>query len=251
MSADPNLPLVVKAKGSKYTLIPKTSTHDEVLQMWHDVSTFITRRLVQQKAVNITGLGMFSVLKRKLDIGNNGKLCVQRPIFVLSEKFAQTHGIKYTKYQSLGEVPVIQLNYAAIATDLGIERSVVEICMKELIGAFARIINTQRKGELTFKDVGTLVVKDSKAKMKFSKDFLKLVDSSSLISLEPLSLGRPRISDSFISQSSVLSTPSLLKVNQSSATKDRNYGDMGKTPVSCEQPRNGLGSVAGRAYVRK
>lgn len=213
MSTDPNLPLVVEAKECKYTLIPRTTTHDEVLQMWYDVSTFIIRRLLKKKAVNITGLGMFTVLKRKLDIGNNGKLCVQRPIFVLSEKFAQTHGIKYTKYQSLGEVPVAQLNFAAIATNLGIERSDVEVCIKEMIGAFARTINTQRCGELTFKDIGKLVVKDNKAKMKFSKDLLQLMDNSNLISLTPVSLGRPRTSDSFISRNSVMSSPNFKSNN--------------------------------------
>ena len=54
------------------------------------------------QAVNITGLGLFSLLYRKLDLGTDRKICVQRPIFVLSEKFAKTHALNYTKYQSPG-----------------------------------------------------------------------------------------------------------------------------------------------------
>jgi len=230
MSIDPNLSLVVEAKGCKYTLIPKNYTYDEVLQMWQYVSSFIIKRLVQRKAVNIHGLGMFSILKRNLDIGNNGKLCIQRPIFVLSEKFAQTHVLRYTKYQSLGEVPVTQLNYAEIATDLGIDRNVVEVCIKELIGAFARTIGKEKKGELAFKDIGNLVVKNNKAKMKFCKEFLQLIDGSSIISLTPISLGRPKTSDSFVSQNSVMSTTNDCKSDNLILPKIKNSETCDRPP---------------------
>ena len=50
----------------------------------------------------MAGLGMFSVLKRSLDLGSDRRVYVQRPIFVLSEKFAKLHGITYAKYQSPG-----------------------------------------------------------------------------------------------------------------------------------------------------
>lgn len=206
MLGDPNLSLVVEAKGCQYTLIPKTATFDEVISVWLAVSQFVVRRLVQQKAVNIPGLGLFSLLKRKLDIGNNSKLYVQRPVFVVSEKFAQLHGITYTKYQSLGPIPVVQLNYAAVATDSGHAREFVEVAVKELIGAFSRTINKSNRGNLTFKDIGRLVLKDGKAKMKFCKDFLKIMDGTSILSLSPLTMGRPRTSDTFISRESILSS---------------------------------------------
>ena len=206
MSVDPNLQLVAEAKTCKYTLIPKTFTCNEVLQIWLGVSQFVTRRLVQQKAVTIPGLGSFSVLKKKIDVGINGKLCVQRPVFILSEKFSQLHGIGYTKYQCVGDIPVVPLNYAALATDLELERDTVEMCVKELIGAFSRAVNTNKRGELTFREVGKLVVKDGKAKMKFCKEFLKLMDGDSIFSLHPISLGRPRTSESFISRNSVMSS---------------------------------------------
>ena len=51
----------------------------------------------------MTGLGMFSVLKRSLDLGSDRRVYVQRPIFILSEKLAKLHGITYAKYQSPGK----------------------------------------------------------------------------------------------------------------------------------------------------
>jgi len=213
MSGDPNLSLVLEAKRCRYTLIPKNISDEEVLQIWLHVSQFIIRQLIQQKAVNISGLGMFSVLKRQLDLGNNGMLCVQRPIFILSEKFAKTHNVTFTKYLSAGEIPVVQLNYAVISLDIGYKRETVEICIKEVIGTFARMLNSRKVAELTFRDIGRLVCKEGKAKMKFSKDFIRTLDGSRSILLNPLNLLRPQTTDSFISRSSVMSSSGSFRPN--------------------------------------
>ena len=245
MSGDPSLSLVVEAKKCKYTLIPKTVTCDEVLHIWATVSNFIIRRLIDRKAVNFPGLGLFSVLRKKIDVGNNGKLWVQRPIFILSEKFAQTHGIIYTKYQSAGEIPVIQLNYAMLAAEAGFERDLVEICIKEMIGAFARTVNSTRKGELTFRDVGKLVIKDGKAKMKFIKDFLKAMDGSRPISLSPLPLGRPRTSDTFISRDSVMTESSSNSLNSKNLVLPR----IANNEVEMERPISVISNQEGRLVL--
>ncbi|KAL5261389.1 hypothetical protein ACHWQZ_G007179 [Mnemiopsis leidyi] len=245
MSGDPSLSLVVEAKKCKYTLIPKTVTCDEVLHIWVTVSHFIIRRLVDRKAVNFPGLGLFSVLRKKIDIGNNGKLWVQRPIFILSEKFAQTHGITYTKYQSAGEIPVIQLNFAMLAAEAGFERDLVEICIKEMIGAFARTVNSARKGELNFREVGKLVIKDGKAKMKFFKDFLKAMDGSRPFSLSPLPLGRPRTSDTFISRDSVMTESSSNSLNSRNLVLPR----IGNNEVEMERPLSVISNHEGRLVL--
>lgn len=55
-----------------------------------------------QKGVTIPGLGTFTFVQKKLDIGNNKIILLQRPVFVLSEKFAQTHALQYQKHHTTG-----------------------------------------------------------------------------------------------------------------------------------------------------
>jgi len=211
---DPNYPLVHEAKTGKYTLIPKNLSEEDVLQIWVQVSQFVIRQLIQQKAVNMPGLGMFSVLQCRLDLGNNRSLVVQRPIFMLAEKFAKTHALTSTKYQSSGEIPVVQLNFAVISMEMGLERDVVEICIKEILSAFNRAVNTRKNVDLTFQNIGRLVIKDGKAKMKFTRDFLKTMDGTGTLALSPLTnYMRPRTSDTFISRESVMSSTNSFRPN--------------------------------------
>lgn len=55
------------------------------------------------QGVSIPMLGTFTFTQKKLDIGNNKFIMMQRPIFMLSEKFAQTHGLQSVKYHVPGE----------------------------------------------------------------------------------------------------------------------------------------------------
>lgn len=56
-----------------------------------------------QKGVNIPGIGTFTFSQKKLDIGNNKFMLIQRPVFVLSEKFAQTHALENPKHFTPGK----------------------------------------------------------------------------------------------------------------------------------------------------
>lgn len=53
--------------------------------------------------MNIAALGTFTFSQKKLDIGNNKFIMMQRPIFMLSERFAQTHNLQSTKYHVPGK----------------------------------------------------------------------------------------------------------------------------------------------------
>lgn len=57
-----------------------------------------------QQGVNIPGLGVLTISQKKLDIGNNKFILTQRPVFNVSEKFAQTHGLQFQKYHVPGNV---------------------------------------------------------------------------------------------------------------------------------------------------
>lgn len=102
----------------------------DVASVWALVSEFVEKQMLQRKVqcklclgalgfyyaacrvmerpsllqgVSILNLGTFSFATKTVDIGNNRSIAVQRPVFLLSEKFAQTHCIRYAKQHTPGE----------------------------------------------------------------------------------------------------------------------------------------------------
>lgn len=123
-------------------------------------------------------LGTFTFTQKKLDIGNNKFIMMQRPIFMLSEKFAQTHGLQSVKYHVPGNIPVIQLNYAALSFESPFDRDTVENCVREILGAVSRGVSGKKNVELTFTGIGRLTVRDSRVKMRFYKEFINQMDGT-------------------------------------------------------------------------
>ena len=77
-----------------------------------------------------------------------------------------------------GQIPVVQLNFAALSFESPFDRDTVESCVKEVLGAVARLVSTKRNVEFVFQSIGRLQIRDSKVKMKFYKEFLNSMDGS-------------------------------------------------------------------------
>ncbi|CAH1800322.1 unnamed protein product [Owenia fusiformis] len=170
--------LVSEAKKNKFTTIGSSISEDDVCSVWENVSSFIEKHMGQQKGVNVPGLGIFTFTQKKLEIGNNKYILIQRPVFQVSEKFAQTHGLNYTKYHISGTIPVVQLNYAALSFESPFDRETVESCVREVLQAQARAIASRKNVEFTFNGIGRLQIREGKVKMKFYKEFLNMMDGS-------------------------------------------------------------------------
>ncbi len=134
--------------------------------------------MLQLKGVIIQGFGTFTFIQKKIDIGNNKYLLTQRPIFAISEKFAQTHALRYTKYPVAGHIPVHPLNYSAIANETIHKRDDVESCIRHVLQVFNRSIVSRKNVEFTFTNIGKLQIRDSKVKMRFFKSFVNLCDGT-------------------------------------------------------------------------
>ncbi|XP_070568959.1 coiled-coil domain-containing protein 81-like [Ptychodera flava] len=189
--------LVSDAKKNKFSTIPKL-TDEDVVSVWDNVSQFIERHMSMQKGVQIPGLGTFTFSQKKLDIGNNKYILIQRPVFILSEKFAMTHALNYSKYHTTGQIPIVQLNFSALSTETPFDRDTVEGCVKEVLLALSRAVGAKRNVEFTFAGIGRLAVRDGKVKMKFYKDFLQMMDGSG--SLAEALRNRPDTADSVMSR---------------------------------------------------
>lgn len=170
--------ILAEAKSNKYSLIKDKLSEDDVASVWENVSNFIEKHMSQQKGVSIPMLGTFTFTQKKLDIGNNKFIMMQRPIFMLSEKFAQTHGLQSLKYHVPGNIPVIQLNYAALSFESPFDRDTVENCVREILGAVSRGVSGKKNVELTFTGIGRLTVRDSRVKMRFYKEFINQMDGT-------------------------------------------------------------------------
>jgi len=66
--------------------------------------------MCSQKGVHIPNLGTFTFVNKKMDVGNNKFILIQRPVFALSEKFAQTHALTCTKHHITGWLYSLKLN---------------------------------------------------------------------------------------------------------------------------------------------
>ncbi|XP_052811861.1 coiled-coil domain-containing protein 81-like isoform X2 [Mya arenaria] len=170
--------ILAEAKKNKYSTIRDNLSEDDVAAVWESVSSFVEKQMGQQKGVQIQSLGTFTFTQKKLDIGNNKFLLIQRPVFNISEKLAQSQGLQYVKHHVPGQIPVVQLNYAAMSFESPYDRDTVESCVREILGAVQRAIGAKRNVELSFSGIGKLAIRDSRVKMKFYKDFINQMDGS-------------------------------------------------------------------------
>jgi len=75
----------------------------DVASVWENISGHVEKQMTAQKGVVIPGLGTFSISQKKLEVGNNRFILTQRPVFNISEKFAQTHALQFQKYHVPGK----------------------------------------------------------------------------------------------------------------------------------------------------
>jgi len=171
------LGLVNEARKNKFSSIPQLS-EEEIISVWDTVSEYVATQMVTQRGVTIPSLGTFTFTHKKMDIGNNKFILIQRPVFMLSEKFAQTHALNYTKHHTTGEIPVVQLNFTALSVTSSFDRDTVETCVREVLQSLSRAVANQQNVEFLFRGIGVLSIKNMKVKMKFFKDFLTSMDGS-------------------------------------------------------------------------
>uniref|UniRef100_A0A4W3JNS0 Coiled-coil domain containing 81 n=1 Tax=Callorhinchus milii TaxID=7868 RepID=A0A4W3JNS0_CALMI len=149
----------------------------DVVNVWANVAGFTDRQMSLQKGVHIPNLGTFTFSQQKLDMGHK-QILMQRPVFLMSEKNVQDHGLTYTKQHVSDDIPIVPLNFTAISLESPFDRDTVEGCVKETLQIMYRYISLKRNVEFIFKDIGVLTIRNNKVKMKFYKDFLNAMDGS-------------------------------------------------------------------------
>ncbi|CAF4632566.1 unnamed protein product [Rotaria sp. Silwood1] len=190
-------------------------TDDDVVKIWDAVSAYIESYMKQSKGVTIPGFGTFTFIHKRIDVGNNKYLLIQRPVFAFSEKFAQTHSLKFTHYPVNGSIPVHPLNYFYIQTQSTYTRDQIEQCVKHVLQVFNRSVAAQRNVEFTFSRIGKLQIRDGKVKMRFFKDFVNAVDGNGGNGAKYLfdnTCNRPQTCDSVMSEREAARPPTASNV---------------------------------------
>ncbi|ESO84113.1 hypothetical protein LOTGIDRAFT_229612 [Lottia gigantea] len=195
--------LLAEAKNGRFSSIRDTISEDDISSVWENAAAFIDKQMSQQKGVNIPNLGVFTFSQKKLDIGNNKFVLIQRPVFNISEKFAQTHGLHFTKYYVPGQIPVVPLNYSSLSYESPFDRDTVESCIRETLNAVNRALSNKKNVEILFNGIGRLSIRESRVKMKFFKEFINHCDGSGKL-IDSLQ-NRPGTLDSVMSDRSLQS----------------------------------------------
>ncbi|XP_066566313.1 coiled-coil domain-containing protein 81-like [Amia ocellicauda] len=128
-----------------------------------------------QKAVYVRGLGTYTWSVRKVDMGN-GVVLTRRPIFQISAKAAQRHGLKQRKVLAVGDVRVVPVNFTALARGTPFDRNTVERCVHRSVQLLLRGMAAQ--GSIfTFAGMGVLSLCNGNVLMNFRKPFLDAVST--------------------------------------------------------------------------
>ncbi|XP_062390535.1 coiled-coil domain-containing protein 81-like [Sardina pilchardus] len=151
-------------------------SENDIESIWSNVSSFIERQMLCQKGVHIARLGTFTFSVQRMDVGRKHKM-IQRPIFLLAEKFKLFTGLKQKMASpSAGEVPVVPLNFSALSADGPFERDVVERCVRESLMLLASMVAKRPAVLLSFYGIGLLSFRQGHVRMRFDQDFLTALD---------------------------------------------------------------------------
>lgn len=153
--------------------------------------------MIQSKGVLIPGLGTFTFYQQKIQVSHQDYVLIQRPIFVIAEKFAATHQIKYIKVPVEGKIPVQHINYTYLHKHTGYSRDHLQLVVKHVVQTFSRDLFANQVAECVFDGIGKLKIKNQNVEMRFSKEFIEDLDTARKALLTP----RAYIEESFKSLS--------------------------------------------------
>nr|XP_047912754.1 coiled-coil domain-containing protein 81-like isoform X2 [Anser cygnoides] len=151
---------------------------DGIVKVWDAVSHFIRRQFALNKGVRIPGLGAFFAVKQERPMAGFKLLDVKKPVFQVSEHFANVHGLPYKKETFPGVPPFVFLNYAWLSLDTGIPRDTVQRCIQETLLFLSYTLAKKQGVDFIFKDIGCLVFRKSGVQMQFSSDFVHNLNSN-------------------------------------------------------------------------
>lgn len=141
--------------------------------------------MLQSKGVAVPGLGTFTFFQQKVEVSQSKHVLIKRPAFVISEKLAQTHLLKYRKVTVSGHIPIQSINYTYLSTVTGIDRDLIQLCVKRKILLLNRSIMKSGFAECLFGSIGKLEIKNQRVQMVFFNEFVNGLDEARRVIVDP------------------------------------------------------------------
>nr|XP_013799578.1 PREDICTED: coiled-coil domain-containing protein 81 [Apteryx mantelli mantelli] len=151
---------------------------EDIVSIWNGVAEYIQRHLLLNRGVKINGLGTFFVVRQYLPTRNNDLLPVQRPVFNLSTTVAVVHQIKYTNRCIPGDVMILPVYHHKMHLEPFFRKRTVERCMEETLICLSRFLEYACDVDFVFRDIGVLVIRENRVRMRFYKEFLETLDQT-------------------------------------------------------------------------
>ncbi|XP_015707886.1 coiled-coil domain-containing protein 81 [Coturnix japonica] len=165
------------SEGALFPTLMSLTTRD-IVQIWDQVSLDVQRQLALSKNIEIVGLGIFAVHRQELRIGKNDCVLIHRPVFRISNVIRSVFDLSYAKRIIPGSTLAVPLNYATIAWETSHSLDVVENCIKETVMYLSRCISNGLNIDFVLRDVGVLLIRQKKVKMRFYEHFLLSLDTT-------------------------------------------------------------------------
>ncbi|XP_025893072.1 coiled-coil domain-containing protein 81-like, partial [Nothoprocta perdicaria] len=150
-------------------------TTDDIVAVWGGVSNYIFRELILDKAVRME-IGTFYLLNQDICMKDRDPLTVQQPVFVLSASYARPLGLRPVCEDISDLFQTVPLNPTLISLETRYPQHKVEACIRETLRIFSRVLADGKDADLVFKNIGVLVIRERRAKMRFYEDFLRTID---------------------------------------------------------------------------
>ncbi|KAK3925856.1 Coiled-coil domain-containing protein 81 [Frankliniella fusca] len=161
------------AKKNFQTGIGKNYSPDDVEEVWKQVAFNVT--IFQ--AVDIKGLGRFTVQEYSMPVSSIYAIWSHRPVFYLDKRLCDSYHIKCIRLFSSDKISVVSLNLSTIAALTNLSRHTVEDIINEVVQALCRLCMEQRDLELPLPGLGTLRIVNRFTDMRYSRDFVRAVHS--------------------------------------------------------------------------
>jgi len=187
--------LVRESKKRRLTLIPNL-TDEDITRVWDAVCQSITSNYMNDKGTTIKNFGTFQYIPT---------WTTRRPCFTVSEKNVQMHRIKQPDLKVIAgeQNRTMKLNYSELAVYCDMDRDSVELCVKEVVSAWAGAVARKTNVKFLFTGIGVLNIDNLNLKFKFFNSFIRRISRTDAI--KTCLYKRPGTADSIMSDISTLS----------------------------------------------
>ncbi|XP_071613311.1 uncharacterized protein [Heliangelus exortis] len=156
----------------------KNLTVGEILLVWDSVSGCIRQHLVQDRGVQLIGIGTFYILKDYRCTVNSEESVVRRPMFHMSQVVADECNLNCTKEEVPADVTVVPLKCEELSVCAQMPFTMVQCCVYEIVTLFFRATSKRQDTDFVFNTIGILSVRNREVTMRFFDEFLLAVDDT-------------------------------------------------------------------------